>query len=158
VGVGYALIGGHAVNVWLEPRFTADVDLTIEADVDRIELLEQALRTAGFALERSQGDAPSGPDFLSFRSTTGPMVLELQVAKTAFQREVIRRATPRSEGLRVATSEDLIVPKLIANRARDQLDLLGLCALPSIDWSYVERWARQWDRTDELQRIRSQVR
>jgi hypothetical protein len=30
-GLAYALIGGHAVNVWLEPRFTADVDVTVLA-------------------------------------------------------------------------------------------------------------------------------
>ena len=30
-GVEYAVIGGHAVNAWLEPRFTADVDVTVHA-------------------------------------------------------------------------------------------------------------------------------
>jgi hypothetical protein len=30
--VPYAIIGGHAVNAWLEPRFTADVDVTVAAD------------------------------------------------------------------------------------------------------------------------------
>ena len=99
---------------------------------------------------------PSGPDFLRFRSTAGPMVLELQAAKTALQRELIRRATPASEGLRVATPEDLIVLKLIANRPKDRLDLVGLCALPSIDGGYVERWAQEWDLTEELRRIRSE--
>jgi hypothetical protein len=29
--VAYVVIGGHAVNLWLEPRFTADVDITIQA-------------------------------------------------------------------------------------------------------------------------------
>jgi hypothetical protein len=31
--VDYALIGGHAVHVWLDPRFTADINLTLQAGV-----------------------------------------------------------------------------------------------------------------------------
>ena len=31
-GAAYALIGGHAVNAVLEPRFTADIDVTIAAE------------------------------------------------------------------------------------------------------------------------------
>ena len=30
-GIAYSIIGGHAVNAWLEPRFTADVDVTVAA-------------------------------------------------------------------------------------------------------------------------------
>lgn len=155
LGIAYALIGGHAVNVWLEPRFTADVDLTVEVDSEDLERLEQALQVAGFALEVSLGASPSGPDFVRFRSTDGRVVLELQAAKTSFQFEVIRRATHANKGLRVATPEDLIVLKLIANRPKDQIDLFGLAALPSIDWDHVERWAREWNLTEELRRLRS---
>lgn len=132
-------------------------DTMVEADPDRIARLEQALHDAGFSRETSIGDSPSGPDFLRFRSDTGPVVLELQAAKTGFQREVIRRAARPAEGLRVATPEDLIVLKLIANRARDEVDLLGLCALPSLDWDHVEHWAREWEVTETLRRIRDRL-
>jgi hypothetical protein len=44
------------------------------------------------------------------------------------------------------TPEDLIVMKLIAHRPKDRIDLLGLVALPGLDWSYVER--RQTSSTD----------
>lgn len=158
LAIDHALIGGHAVNVWLEPRLTADVDLTIEADPNQLARLEQALDELGFTLATSIGKDSSGPDFLRFRSSTGSVVLELQAAKTAFQREVIRRAIPTDEGLRVATPEDLIVLKLIASRPRDEIDLLGLCALPSLDWDYVNRWAREWEVVETLRRVRDRVR
>lgn len=86
-GVAYAVIGAHAVNAWIEPRLTADIDVT--ALLDR-EILSQG-------------------------------------------------------GVRVATPEDLIVLKRIANRAKDQIDVLGLVALPSLDWAYVERRAAEWE-------------
>lgn len=48
----------------------------------------------------------------------------------------------------------MIVLKLIANRAKDQLDLLGLLELPDLDWAYVESWAQQWEVLEVLDRLR----
>ena len=45
--------------------------------------------------------------------------------------------------------------KLIADRAKDAIDLAGLARLPSIDWAYIERWAVEWGVTDRLARVRS---
>lgn len=70
--------------------------------------------------------------------------MEIQAAKTALQREVIRRAVVSEEGMRVATAEDLVILKLIADRPKDQADLAGLVRLPGLDWAHVERWAEQW--------------
>ncbi len=55
----------------------------------------------------------------------------------------------------MATPEDLIVMKLIADRPKDAVDLLGLVRLPSLDWQYVERWTAAWDVTDRLARVRA---
>ena len=51
-GAAYALIGGHAVNAVLEPRFTADIDVTIAADVAALQRVRSALLAAGFRVER----------------------------------------------------------------------------------------------------------
>ena len=50
-GVAYALIGGHAVNAWVEPRFTADIDVTIEAGVAQMERLTAVLERAGLTIQ-----------------------------------------------------------------------------------------------------------
>jgi hypothetical protein len=153
--VPYAVIGAHAVNAWLEPRFTADVDVTIAAGSATIARLRAALEGAGYALDREYGGgAPSGPDFVRFVSGDGAVRLELQSAKTEFQREVVARAVGASGGVRVATVEDLIVLKLIADRPKDQIDLQGLVRLPALDWAYVEHWAREWQVLDRLERAR----
>jgi len=133
------------VNVWLEPRFTADVDLTAASTPEEFERLRRGLLAAGFSVAREHGAAlPSGPDFVRFVARGGELLLEVQAAKTPLQREVVERAVATPSGLRVATVEDLIVLKLIADRPKDQGDLDGLARLPGIDWSYVERWAREW--------------
>jgi hypothetical protein len=152
-GLSYVLIGGHAVNAWIEPRFTADIDLTVQAEPDDLPRLGAALVAMGLSVSQAHGaELPSGPDFVRYITEDGGIVLEVQMAKTDFQREVLRRAI-EERGMRIATPEDLIVMKLIAGRPKDQIDLRGLTTLPSLDWTYVERWASEWGVTDRLRRL-----
>jgi hypothetical protein len=109
-GVAYTVIGAHAVNAWVEPRLTADVDVTAQADAAGIGRLEKVLGDARWSLDRQHGATqPSGPDFVRFVSTDG--LTELQL-------EVIRRALVAEDGVRVATPEDLIVLRPIYSRSR----------------------------------------
>lgn len=76
-------------------------------------------------------------------------------SKTAFQAEVVRRAHVTDTGIPMATPEDLIVQKAIANRAKDQVDLQGLVGLADLDWAYVEKWAAEWGVQDIVERARA---
>jgi hypothetical protein len=155
----YAVIGAHAVNTWLEPRFTADIDLAIELTAASSRELVAAFEREGFAVTRAHGQhLPSGPDFLRFLSSDRLLTVEFQPAKTAFQHELVRRARPDQDGVRVATSEDLIVLKLIANLPKDQLDLLGLVALDGLDWLYIERLAAEWQVAGLLASVRARAK
>lgn len=155
--IAHALIGGHAVNAWIEPRYTADIDITIQADPAASARLESALTEGGYVRTLAHGsELPSGPDFVQYRAQGGRVVLELQAAKTAFQLELIQRARSiRPGSLRVATPEDLIILKLIADRPKDQVDLLGLVALPDLEWAYIERWANVWGLDASLAKLRA---
>ena len=153
--VPYAVIGAHAVNAWVEPRITADIDVTVQADGEAINRLEHVLAAAGWSVARKYGATqPSGPDFVRFVSEDGVITVEIQTAKTDLQRELIHRAIVAGDGVRVASAEDLIVLKLIANRPKDQIDLAALAGLPDVDWTYVERWADAWRVSDALRRLR----
>ena len=44
VGVPFALIGGHAVNHWLTPRLTGDIDLTMELGTEKMVELRRLLK------------------------------------------------------------------------------------------------------------------
>jgi hypothetical protein len=155
LGTDYAVIGAHAVNCWLEPRLTRDIDVTVAADRAQLASLRAGLVGAGFRIAREHGaQEPSGPDFIRFVSGDGVVTIEVQAAKTEFQREVVRRAVRTPEGVRVATVEDLIVLKLIADRTKDQADLEGLLGLGALDWAYVEKWSAVWGVLDRLRRKR----
>ena len=154
-GLAYALIGGHAVNVWLEPRFTADVDVTVMADPAALARARAGLEAAGYQVATEHGaDLPSGPDFVRFTRGRDDPPIELQVAKTRLQEELIARARRHQGGVATATPEDLILLELIAHRPKDLADLAGLLALAEIDWPYVEERAREWDVFDRLARLR----
>ncbi len=153
-GLSYAVIGAYAVNVWLEPRFTADIDIVIQAEQEHLVALKDALAEKGFTqAEEMPVNSPSGPDFIRFSSDQDVLSLEVQISKMDYQEEVIRRS--RSvDGLKIATPEDLIVMKLIADRPKDHIDLQGLIQLPDIDWPYIEKWASEWEINDRLSRVR----
>ncbi|MDY0001536.1 MAG: hypothetical protein RBU30_09600 [Polyangia bacterium] len=154
-GLRHALIGGHAVNVWSEPRFTAGIDLTVAAEPERLAKVVRALEQEGYRLTFHPVDAlPSGPDFVRLMGEPAQPPIDLLVAKTAFQVELLARAVPVPGSLAVATPEDLIVLKLISYRSRDQVDLRSLSESPDLDWAYVERWADAWEVGDRLQDLR----
>jgi len=151
----YALIGGHAINAFLQPRFTADIDLTVQADPRALARVRAAFEAAGYRVVDEHGALlPSGPDFVRFHGGPDEPPIELQVAKTSFQEGLIVRASKEGPGLAVATAEDLIVLKLIANRPKDLADLAGLVELSGLDWGYIEDWAREWDVLNRLARVR----
>ncbi|MBP6843797.1 MAG: nucleotidyl transferase AbiEii/AbiGii toxin family protein [Kofleriaceae bacterium] len=153
-GLRACLIGGHAVNTWIEPRFTSDIDLTVLADRPALERALEELAVHGYQVVQAVGaDAPSGPDFLRLAAASGPP-LDIQTAKTDYQRQLIARAVATREGLPVATAEDLVILKLIAHRPKDVVDLRGLVALPDLDWAYVEQWAAAWEVADRLDVLR----
>lgn len=155
LGSDYAVIGAHAVNCWLEPRLTEDIDVTVATDRAPLGAFRARLLREGFRVAREHGaEAASGPDFVRFVSADGEVVIEVQAAKTEFQRELVRRAVSTPEGLRVATVEDLIILKLIADRTKDQADLEGLLGLGALDWAHVEKWATTWGVLDRLRRKR----
>jgi hypothetical protein len=159
-----ALIGGHAVNVWLEPRVTADIDLTVVATPAVVQQISDDLTRRGWSLQRQVGaDQPSGPDFLRFEGAPDLPPIDLQISKMAFQHQLVGRAyaamppADPTPAIAVATVEDLIVLKLIAYRTKDMADLLGLAQLEGVDWSHVESLCADWDLGDRLAWIRQQL-
>jgi predicted nucleotidyltransferase len=91
--------------------------------------------------------------------------VDLLIAKTPFEEQVLRRAVRIEIGPRavpIASPEDLIVYKLLADRPRDREDIRAVLrtqarAGRSLDWRHVGQWAAFWRITDRLQRLRSQI-
>jgi DNA-binding transcriptional regulator/RsmH inhibitor MraZ len=153
-----AIIGGMAHNFWREPRYTKDVDFTLVADPAVFARVRASLERCGYDLTRIQNeDEPSGPGFARF--VQGHKIVEFLTAKTEFQELLITRAvrlTP-DQVLRVATPEDIIVLKLIANRSHDQVDAINLGKIEGLDWDYIERWAVEWSVSERVDALRAGI-
>jgi hypothetical protein len=159
-GLTFALIGGQAVNVWVLPRVTDDFDFVVLAVREGIVSAEETLAQQGFEHTRRQdGGGPSGPDFVQMERRQEPrIIVDIQTAKTRYQEGIITRAIPAgSTDVPVATPEDLVVLKLIANRSVDHKDLVNLMTLPSLDWPYIRKFADEWQVTDRLQELQELI-
>ena len=158
-GLRGALIGGQAVNCWVEPRITLDVDITVMSDGRIVRDVVARFVSEGFVIlmEQDEGGA-SGPDFVRMRHAGTSVELDMMVAKTEFETTVIGRAV-NAPGLPlpVATVEDLLVLKLLASRNKDWKDLYDLGKLPNVDWAYVERWCAFWEISERLTNLRAEL-
>ena len=141
----FALIGGLAVSVRAEPRFTRDADLAVvvaddadaEALVHRLRILEyrdvavvEQEATGRLATVRlTLSEAPSAP------------VVDLLFASSGIEPEVVAAAEPiellAALTTRVARTSDLIALKVLSrddvNRPQDQVDLRALLKVATTD-------------------------
>lgn len=161
----FAVIGAVARNAWAPPRATTDLDLTISARSNILDAIDAKLREIGYSRVREQRveSSDSLPDIVIFRSEQGdPQQVDLLLAKTPFEEDVIQRAERVEVGslsTPVASPEHLVVYKLLADRPRDREDVRAILrtqarAARVFDWARVEQWADFWQIADRLQRVR----
>lgn len=148
----YAIIGGIAVSIRGEPRFTADVDIVVAADLDESSAILQVFEDSQFApLFDDAADLIRTAFLLPLRHRQTGISVDVAVGVTGFERQMIERA-PIEElagcNIPVVTAEDLILMKLLAARPRDLEDASRIVVRQreNIDWDYL----LQLD--DELQR------
>jgi len=140
IGADHALVGGLAVSVRTEPRFTRDVDLAVavadDATAEAVigDLLQRGYRSLAMVEHEATGR-------LATARLTGPLgdgtVVDLLLASSGIEPEVVAQAQ-RIEVLDglvtpVAATGHLITLKLLARddrtRPQDLVDLRALLAV-----------------------------
>ena len=137
-GVDFALIGGLAVSVRTEPRFTRDADFAVSVSGDtEAEALIRRLRTGGYevtALVEQDAAGRLATVRLAVEGEAEGPVLDLLFASSGIERELVARAEPIEllPGLtvKVARIEHLIALKVLSRdderRPQDLVDLRAL--------------------------------
>ncbi|HVT44937.1 MAG TPA: nucleotidyl transferase AbiEii/AbiGii toxin family protein [Thermoanaerobaculia bacterium] len=137
LSIRWALIGGLAVSVQTEPRFTRDIDLAIAASSDAdAERLIRDLRSRGYRLTATLEQAARdrlATERLERDATAGP-VLDLLFASSRIEEEIVQDASVLEVfsmvEAPVASLGDLIALKLLsrddAERPQDVADLRAL--------------------------------
>lgn len=147
--VAYAVIGGIAVAIRGEPRFTADIDVVVGIDRDAaLELVAGLRHTAFEPLFPGVEDVVLHAFLLPLRHRDTLVTVDVAVGATGFEQQVIRRARHDSIGglsIPVATAEDLLLLKTLAARPRDVEDARGIALRQKgkLDWDYVFETGRQ---------------
>lgn len=162
LGADYAFIGALAAVAWGRPRATTDVDLVLLADAQQFGRFDAALLQATFRRGADIGAATTAdglPDIATYWFGADPAVrVDVFVAKTEFEREVVRtaRKTPiLDRPAQVASAEACIIYKLLASRHKDLADIEGILAVQrQLDWPWLERWADAWEIRPELEKLR----
>jgi hypothetical protein len=151
-GIPYMLSGSTAMNFYARPRMTRDLDLVVElgaADVERMVSLFQE----DFSIDEQEiREALARQSLFNLVHYDTVVKVDCIIRKRAAyrQEEFKRKRAIEVEGQRiwVVSPEDLILSKL--HWARDSLSELQLGdvrnileAVSTLDWSYVEHWARE---------------
>ena len=133
-GKRFALVGGLAVSVRAEVRFTRDVDLAVAVTSDtEAESLVYALKSRGYtAVASVESEAQSRLATIRLRSPQGVKV-DLLFASSGIEAETINRATPVAlpsvGAVPIARAEELLSLKVLSmtdERLQDRIDARNL--------------------------------
>ena len=142
-GVAFALVGGLAVSVRTEPRFTRDADVAVAvADDPAAEALIHTLRRRGYAIAAIVEQEAVGrlaTVRLTRSSEPEPPVVDLLFASSGIEREIVADAEPieviRNLTIPVARTGHLIALKILSRddvrRPQDLVDLRALLRVAS---------------------------
>ncbi len=131
-GLRLAVIGGVARGAWATPRATMDVDVL--AGTTDLRLILDCAADAGLVAIPEEVALLANADMTRLRlpdHPIGPVRLDLIAACHPFYERVLSRSRQIevfNVNIRVASPEDLILLKLIADRPQDRVDVQAIIA------------------------------
>lgn len=127
--VSYAIIGGYAVGIYSEPKFTKAIDIIISPSLRNASAVLKALKEFGAPTENLSCEDLSKPGLLYIFGIP-PLRIDilnnidgLDVSKMIKNSKIIRIKNTK---LRIVSLADLIKTKEKAGRPQDKVDLLAL--------------------------------
>ena len=167
--IPYMVIGGQAVLIYGEPRFTRDIDITLGLDTDEAERIRKMARELSLEpVADATEDFVKQNALLSVEDHETRIVIDFIFSFLPYERQAIQRAKTVHIGtasVRFATAEDTIIHKLFAGRARDIEDAKGIVNnMGDLDTSYLRRWLKDFssvtgrDLVKEYDEIEAEVR
>lgn len=145
--VRYAVIGAIALQKWGEPRFTRDVDITVESSITDLPRLVRLI-TEQFA-SRTQ-------DPLAFARRTRMILIkagadidvDISLALPGYEDQLFLRAVDSEiepgKSIRLCSAEDLVIHKAVAGRPQDLSDIESVVQRQGerLDAAYIREWLK----------------
>ena len=123
------LFGAQAVVVWGVPRLSADVDVTLDLDPEKVRDFVDEMRQAGFDLLVDDAGFLERTRVLPFAHRSTYMPLDVVLAGSGLEDEFLsraRRVEIAGVAIPVIDVEDLMIAKILAGRPKDIEDVRGL--------------------------------
>ena len=134
--VRWYVFGAQAVLYWGRPRFTQDIDVTVQLGSVESSRLVDELKKAGFAL-RVEGTAAfiQQTRVVPLEFGSSGWALDVVLGGPGLEEEFQRRAVPVEVApgvtVPIISAEDLIVTKVLAGRPKDLEDIRGILVAQS---------------------------
>ena len=144
-----ATIGGVAVSLIAQPRFTNDIDAVIWVESGRWQSLVDSGAHHGF-VPRIQDPVrfAQRSRVLLMKHAGTEIGIDLSCGVLPFEREVIDNAVAIEVGglqFRVARPEDLIIMKAVAQRPKDLADIESILNVhQNLDIPRIRRWVDEF--------------
>lgn len=144
------IIGGIAVSLLGQARFTEDLDAMVLLSIDEIPHFLEAAKSEGIEPRIAQAD-----DFarrnrvLLLRHTASQTDIDVSLGILPFEQEMVARSQvyeiDQALKIHLPTPEDLIIMKAIAHRPKDLLDIQGIIGNhPRLDRARIQDWVTQF--------------
>ena len=139
--VPYMVIGGFAVTVWGEPRFTRDLDVTISVPAENIPSVIDLVCSEFNSLVSDPVKFVTETRVLPITVQSVPV--DLVFAALPYEEVAITRARPvtlKSGTVHICSPEDLILHKIVSQRPRDHEDIEGVFRYrhAELDYEYLD--------------------
>jgi hypothetical protein len=149
LGLNYAIIGGIAQQFWGEPRFTHDLDLTVQ---DKLDLAELVRRTTETFASRVPDPQRFARDTRMLLLRVADVDVDVAVALRGYEDSLFARTrsieVEPGKRINICSAEDLIIHKALAGRPQDLADVQSIVQRQGkkLDVRYVRRWLREFSR------------
>ena len=154
----WTVTGDHAADAYRdEIRHTSDVDILVSLGAASMQDVLRELALEGWELVRSVED-----DWMARIHHPEHGLADIIAAGLDYQEIALSRShhVRQEDGFVVnfMTVEDIIIHKLIANRHKDDSDVMSILATkPALDADYLDRWLAEWEVRDRYEALRASV-
>lgn len=156
LNIPYIITGGIAVLIWGRPRFTADIDIVIELQPEKIDALEKALLElgrAGYVDKEAMRQALERRGEFNFIDGETGVKVDFWIEKGT-KLDLLRfkrKKTKIIRGQRVyfISPEDLILSKLewyqksYSTRHLEDIESIIKISGEKLEMRYLKRWAKK---------------
>lgn len=144
------VIGGIAVSLLGEARFTEDLDAMVLLSIDEIPHFLAVAKKEGIEPRIPQAEAFARRNrVLLLRHIPSQTDIDVSLGMLPFEEEMVERSViheiDKALQIRLPTPEDLIIMKAIAHRPKDLLDIQGIIqSRPDLDRERIQDWVIQF--------------